>query len=345
MKVNKETHCSIHRKRKSEFYNPKEIQVDDKIRIGISSCLLGEKVRYDGEHKHDRYITDTLGQWFEYVPVCPEVDCGLPVPRESMRLEGTLENPRLIGNKTRTDYTDQMNSWAKLKLAELEKENLCGFIFKSKSPSSGMERIKIYDENGVPSNQAVGIWAAAFREKFPLLPVEDDGRLHDPKIRETFIESVFVFYRWRKLVSERKTLGKLVEFHTRHKLLIMSHSVELYRKMGKTVAEGSKEDISRLFDNYQELLAKAMKLKTTVKKNANVLYHLIGYFKKLLTGDEKQELLEQTADYAGGYSPLIVPLTLFNHYVRKYGQPYLEKQYYLNPHPVEMKLRTHVSVR
>ena len=326
-------------------YNQHENKMEYKIRIGISSCIVGDKVRYDGKHKLDSYITETLGQWFEYVPVCPEVECGLQVPRESMRLEGEIAKPRLIGNKTRTDYTDRMKSWAKIKLAELEKENLCGFIFKSKSPSSGMERIKIYDKNGVPWKKAVGIWARAFMDNFPLLPVEDDGRLHDPKLRETFIESVFVYYRWRKLLNEGKTMGRLVEFHTRHKLLIMSHSVELFRKMGRTVAAGSKEDINRLFDNYLELLSQALKLKTTVKKNVNVLYHMIGYFKKQLTSDEKQELVEQAENYARGYTPLIVPLTLINHNVRKYGQPYLEKQYYLNPHPVELKLRTHVSVR
>ena len=314
----------------------------ERIKLGISTCLLGEKVRYDGGHKLDRFLTDTLGQWVSYVPVCPEVECGLPTPREAMRLVGEADNPRLVTNKTGVDYTRKMKAWGAKRLKELEKEDLCGYIFKSKSPSSGMERVRVYSDTGMPVKNGVGIWARMFMDHFPLLPVEDEGRLHDPALRENFIERVFVFRRWRESVAQGKTLGRLVKFHTRHKLLIMAHSVEAYRKLGKLVAEGKKHTPEELYREYITLLAGALKLKTTLKKNVNVLYHLMGFFKKVLTSDERIEILEIIDSYANGYIPLIVPVTLFNHFVRKYGQPYLQQQYYLNPHPLELKLRTHV---
>ena len=177
---------------------------------------------------------------------------------------------------------------------------------------------------------------------FPLLPVEDEGRLHDPALRENFIERIFVFKRWWQTIASGRTSGNLVKFHTRHKLLIMSHSVESYRKLGKLVAESKKYSPEKLYQEYITLLTPALKLKATVRKNVNVLYHVMGFFKKVLTADEKKEVLELIDSYAKGHLPLIVPVTLFNHLVRKYGQAYLSQQYYLNPHPLELKLRTHV---
>jgi uncharacterized protein YbgA (DUF1722 family)/uncharacterized protein YbbK (DUF523 family) len=316
--------------------------MNEKIRLGISSCLLGNKVRYDGGHKLDRFLTDTLGPWVEYVPVCPEVECGMPVPRESMRLEGNPECARLITTRTKIDKTEQMLTWAGKRIVELEKENLSGFIFKSGSPSSGMERVKVYDGKGMPSRKGTGLFARAFMEHFPLLPVEDDGRLNDPALRENFIERVFALSRWRKILSGRKNRGGLVEFHTRHKLLILSHSTKYYGDMGKLVAHSKEMSIKELFAQYEESLLQALKLIATTKKNTNVLMHMAGYFKKQLTSDEKRELLETIDLYREGLTPLVVPLTLVNHYVRKYDQPYLRQQYYLNPHPAELKLRTQV---
>lgn len=314
----------------------------EKIKLGISTCLLGEKVRYDGSHKLDSFLKDTLGQWIQYVQVCPEVECGLPTPREAMRLVGDPDNPRLVTNNAGIDYTEKMKAWGAERLKELEKEGLCGYIFKSKSPSSGMERIKVYSDKGKPVKNGVGIWARMFMDYFPFLPVEDESRLHNPVLRENFIERVFVFKRWRESVAGGKTLDNLVKFHTRHKLLIMAHSVDIYRKLGKLVAEGKKHAPGQLYREYLNLLAGALKLKTTLKKNVNVLHHLMGFFKKVLTADERREVLELIDSYAKGYIPLIVPVTMFNHFVRKYGQPYLSQQYYLNPHPLELKLRTHV---
>jgi uncharacterized protein YbgA (DUF1722 family)/uncharacterized protein YbbK (DUF523 family) len=314
----------------------------DKITLGVSSCLLGEKVRYDGGHKLDLFIRETLGRFVDYVPVCPEVECGLPVPREAMHLVGQPESPRLVTIKTGLDHTERMLSWGRNRVGELENENLCGFIFKSKSPSSGMERVRIYGRNGSATKSGVGIWARLFMNHFPLLPVEEDGRLHDPLLREMFVERIFVMKRWRETMIDRPTLGRLVDFHTRHKLLVMSHSPEIYRVLGRLTATAKGRPIQDVSQEYLTLLAKALALKTTIKKNVNVLQHIAGYFKKQLDRQDKEELGELLHAYKQGLIPLIVPVTLLNHYVRRYDQPYLKDQYYLNPHPLELKLRNHV---
>ena len=318
-----------------------EEKATTKIRLGISACLLGRPVRYDGGHKHDRFITETLGQYVDFVPVCPEVECGLGIPREAMRLVGEIEEPRLMTIRSRKDYTDQMLSWAKRRVQELEREDLNGFIFKSDSPSSGMERVKVYNDKGMPVKKGIGLFARAFMEHFPLLPVEDEGRLHDPKLRENFIEAIFAFKRWRDMVTSGPGRKELVAFHTRHKLLLLAHSPEHYREMGRVAAHSHERPLTEIMAVYQKLLLQSLRLKTTPKKNANVLYHLLGYFKKDLSGDEKQELLDIIDHYRRGDLPLIVPITLINHYVRKYDQPYLKEQYYLHPHPLELQLRNH----
>ncbi|MCG8568326.1 MAG: DUF523 and DUF1722 domain-containing protein [Desulfobacterales bacterium] len=311
------------------------------IKIGISSCLLGNPVRFDGGHSHDRFLTQTLGRFTQYIPVCPEVECGMSVPRDSLRLVGDPESPRLVTRKDGTDHTDQMQSWIAERLEDLETENLCGFIFRSKSPSSGLYRIRVYGEDGKVRKTGTGLFARAFRERFPRIPVEESGRLHDPKLRENFIENIFTLQRWRQLLEKGKTLGGLVDFHTRNKLLILSHSTEIYRQMGRTVAQGKGEEPEALFDAYEASLLKALSLKTTIKKNINVLQHIMGYFKKQTTSQEKQELLALFEQYRMEHLPLIVPLTLINHYVTKYDNPWLKSQTYLNPHPMELKLRTY----
>lgn len=313
---------------------------EKKITIGISSCLLGNKVRFDGGHKHDRYITETLGRYLTFVPVCPEVECGLPIPREAMRLVGDIKAPRLVTNKTGVDHTELMLSWARKKVVELEKENLIGFIFKNRSPSSGMMRVKVYDRNNVPQAVGVGLFARAFQEHFPLLPTEEEGRLHDPLLRENFIEQIFVYQRWRE-VADSPTAAKLVAFHTTHKLLLFSHSEKHTREMGRLMAQAGSLDLEVFIQRYQELLMAAMRLKPTVKKHVNVLQHMMGYFKKVISADEKQELLTVIDQFRNSLVPLIVPVTLINHYIRKYQEPYLMQQHYLNPHPVELKLRNH----
>src|SRR4030042_3123831 len=314
----------------------------EKIRLGISTCLLGEPVRFDGGHKFDHFIVHTLGQYVEYVPVCPEVECGLPIPRESMHLEGDPESPRLVTLRTKQNMTERMVSWAKKRVVELEKGGLCGFIFKSDSPSSGMERVRVYNEKGMPVKKGVGMFAGIFMEHFPLLPVEDEGRLHDPKLRENFVERIFTLKRWREVLSKKENRGSLVDFHTRHKLIILSHNQKHYQIMGKLVARAKDLPLKEFYQRYQTLLMEALFLKTTPKKNSNVLMHMMGYFKEQLSSDEKKELLEVIDHYRQEYIPLIVPITLIQHYVRKYDQPYLKQQVYLNPHPLELQLRNHV---
>lgn len=305
--------------------------------------MLGQPVRYDGGHKLDHYLRDTLGQYVEFVPVCPEVECGFGVPREAVRLVGDLEQPRLITVRSKADLTERMAAWAKRRVQELEEEHLCGFVFKSGSPSSGMERVKVYNEKGIAVKNGVGLFSRAFMDHFPNLPVEEEGRLNDPVLRENFIERIFTYARWQNIVRE-KTLkfNSLVQFHTQNKLLIMAHSPQHYREMGPLVAAGKGMNIRELVSIYERMLIAAMKLKATPRKNANVLMHMLGYFKKELSSWEKGEMLEVIEQYRINLLPLIVPLTLLKHYVRKYDQPYLKEQTYLNPHPLELQLRNHV---
>jgi uncharacterized protein YbgA (DUF1722 family)/uncharacterized protein YbbK (DUF523 family) len=311
------------------------------IRVGVSSCLLGEQVRYDGGHKHDRYITDTLGRFFSFLPVCPEVGCGMPTPREAIRLEGEPDNPRLMTGRSRIDKTGQMLAYCADKLRELEGADLCGFIFKKGSPSSGLFRVKVYGPSGVPAKSGSGLFAAAVARHFPLLPMEEEGRLNDPAIRENFIERVFCYRRWKDFLRGYPGLGELVEFHSRHKLLLMSHSTRIYREMGALVAHGSEMKREELFLRYEELLMKGLALHATATKNTNVLVHIMGYFKKELSPAEKSELLETIGQYHDRLVPLLVPLTLLTHYVKKYDQPCLKQQVYLAPHPAELMLRNH----
>lgn len=312
------------------------------IKLGVSSCLLGNNVRYNGGHAHDRFITGTLGIYMQFVPVCPEVECGLGIPRLTMHLKGDVQKPRLVTTKTGEDHTERMVTWARKRLEELTVEDLCGFIFKKNSPSSGMARVKVFDEKGQPVKKGAGIFAGMFMNRFPLIPVEEDGRLNDPGLRENFIERIFALKRWRDTLSAGKARGNLVDFHTCNKMLLRSHSEKHYRLMGKLVAAGKSRSNSALYRDYENLLMKALQLKSTVAKHTNVMLHMLGYFKKDLSSTEKQEMLNIIEDYRREFVPLVVPLTLFSHYVSKYDQGYLKKQTYLNPHPTALKLRNHV---
>ncbi len=317
--------------------------MESDLKLGISSCLLGNKVRYDGQHKYDNWLVETLGRYVTYVPVCPEVECGLPVPREAMRLVGDSENPKLLTIQTGIDHTPRMLEWSARRLKDLAERGLCGFVFKSKSPSSGMERVKVYPEKGGAAQKTgVGIFAREFMRAFPLLPVEEEGRLHDPVLRENFIERIFIMHRWRKLQQEGVSPGSLVDFHSKHKLLLMAHSPQHYREMGKLVANVKTFKLDEFESIYLGLLMQATSKAATHAKHQNVMQHILGYFKTDLTGEEKSEMLELIQNYRGRLIPLIVPLTMINHYVRKYGKPYLADQFYLNPHPMELALRNHV---
>lgn len=315
---------------------------EPKIRVGISSCLLGMKVRFDGGHKHDNYLTQTLGRYFEWVPVCPEVEIGMSIPRENIRLVGAINDPYLIGPKSGTDYTDRMKSYSRERVEELAALSLHAYILKKGSPSCGMERVRVYDKNNVPSRDGVGIFARFLMERFPLLPVEEEGRLNDPRLRENFIERVFAYQRLQELLQNRLKPGDLVQFHTRHKLTLMSHSVAHYKEIGQLVATAGNSDFPALLEEYSRQFTTILAVKATTRKHTNVLHHIIGYFKKLLDAPDKQELLEVIEQYRNHYLPLVVPLTLINHHLRRHPIPWMQEQVYLNPYPAELMLRNFV---
>jgi len=256
---------------------------------------------------------------------------------------GSAESPRLVTSQTGLDHTERMRGFCARKVAELEEEDLCGFIFKKDSPSSGLHRVKVYHPSGQSSRKVGrGLFAAAVAERFPRLPMEEEGRLNDANFRENFIERVFCYRRWKDFLQEEPDYRKLIAFHTRQKLLVMAHSPQHYKALGRLVAQGKGQPKRRLLEDYEALYMDALTRFSTVKKNTNVLQHIMGYFKNYLTGDEKAELLEVIRDYRNALVPLMVPLTLINHYVRKYDVAYLRKQVYLSPHPSELMLRTHV---
>lgn len=315
---------------------------DVPIRILVSSCLLGEKVRYDGGHKRDPFLVETLGRFVEFVPVCPEVECGLPTPREAMRLEGDPAGPRLVTSKTGVDHTGKMQGWIRGKLQELEGLDLCGYICKKDSPSSGKERVKVYGETGIPAKVGSGMFTNAFMDRFPLIPVEEEGRLQDPVLREMFVERVFTLRRLRDRIRQGLSRGNLVEFHTDHKLLILTHGRTRYAEMGKLVAHAKELPLEELYRRYLHLLMEALRLRPSPAKCADVLLHMMGHLRRFLGSDERQELLEVIGRYRNRLIPLVVPVTLILHHVRKYDIAYLKRQVFLNPHPVELMLRNHV---
>ena len=315
----------------------------EKIKIGMSSCLLGEEVRWDGDHKHDQYVRDVLGSYFDYVSICPEVDVGMGVPRETVALYGTLENPKMITKRSKTNWTKKMNHYTKDRIHELTKENLCGYVFKSKSPSCGIGKVPIYSEFGSSRmRHGSGMFASSFVKVFPLVPVEDEGRLHDPVIRENFIVRIFCFHRLQLLVRKSFSIGSLVRFHTRHKFLILSHSRKKYDDMGELVANAKKIKTAELKTRYSKLFMAALTYKSTPKKNTDVLLHMVGFLKKILTREGKKDILSVIEDYRNELLPLVVPVTLIYHQVKKHNIEYLLDQVYLNPHPKELMLRNHV---
>ena len=315
----------------------------DKIWVGISSCLLGEKVRWNGDHKQNWYAREILGKFFEYVPVCPEVEVGMGVPRETVHLKGEKDSPKMVGTKTGTDWTQKMKRFSVGKVRELSSKNLSGFIFKKGSPSCGIERVSLYTESGNKANSmAQGLFAGTFMKKFPLVPVEEEGRLNDFKIRENFIVRVFGFHRLQNLFREGYSRGSLVNFHTRHKFLLLAHSRKHYDTLGRLVAEAKNIRPAEMKTRYSEIFMEGLTLKSTPKKNTDVLQHMLGFLKKDMLKEEKQDILSTLEDYRKELVPLIVPVTLIKHYVKKYNITYLLDQVYLNPHPKELMLRNHV---
>ncbi len=312
------------------------------IRIGISSCLLGEQVRYDGGHKRDAYLVETLGPYVEWVPVCPEVEMGLGTPRDTLRLVRIGEATRMVMPKTGADHTKGMRSCSSRRVRALAGQDLCGYILKKGSPSCGMERVRVYDAHGVPTKSGRGLFAAALLERFPNLPVEEEGRLADPRLRENFIERVSAYHRLRLLFAGKWKRGDLVRFHSAHKLLLVAHSPKMCENLGRLVANAQTVPRSTFSARYEAEFMSALRVIATPKRHANVLQQMAGYFRRQLDDGSRRELLSLIEDYRKGLVPLVVPLTLIRHYVRKLQITSLQGQVYLEPHPKELMLRNHV---
>jgi uncharacterized protein YbgA (DUF1722 family)/uncharacterized protein YbbK (DUF523 family) len=320
-----------------------DFQGSGPIRIGVSACLLGQEVRFDGGHKRNDFLTGTLGDFVEFVPVCPEVDVGLGVPRESLRLVRADDGAvRLVANKSGADLTNTMNTYAEHRAAALEREHLSGYVLKKDSPSCGMERVRIHGGSGMPMRDGRGLFADALIRRLPNLPVEEEGRLNDSALRENFIERVFAYHRMRALFAARWTVGALVAFHTAHKLTLMAHSPRAYAELGRLVADSRRVERAELRERYSTEFMAAMKKLATPARHVNVMQHIAGYLRDRCDADSRRELVEVIEEYRRAMVPLVVPLTLIRHWVRRFDIAYLKGQSYLEPHPRELMLRNHV---
>ncbi|HEX9049683.1 MAG TPA: DUF523 and DUF1722 domain-containing protein [Anaeromyxobacter sp.] len=317
-----------------------------RLRLGVSSCLLGRKVRYDGQHKRNAFLVEVLGASVEWVPVCPELELGLGVPREPIRLVGAAAAPRLLAERSGTDHTDAMLRFARARVRELEALGLDGWVTKKDSPSCGMERVRVHRAaGGPPRRDGVGLFVRVLMDRMPLLPVEEEGRLEDPALRESFVERIFAYARWKAAVAAGMRRGDLVRYHAAHKLALMAHSPAAYRALGALVAGMGKGAIRPTLDAYAAGLMAALRTPATRGRHANVLQHAAGYFRDLLDPDDRRELAGAIEDYARGHVPLVVPLTLVRHHVRRHadarGVDWLAGQTYLDPDPKELMLRNH----
>ena len=319
-----------------------EKATDQPIRVGVSACLLGQEVRYDGGHSRDRYVTDTLAEYFDLVSVCPEAEIGMGTPRETIRLHGELESPRLIGSQSATDWTTPMNTWSRRRVRQLASENLSGYIFKRNSPSCGVFRVKVYRDKGMPQKQGRGLFAAEFAKQFPLVPIEEEGRLCDAGLRDNFIERVFALDRLRQVFAGRWKRGALVDFHAREKYLLMAHDPQGLKLLGQLVAAVKQHPPAQFRDLYMAGYMAVLTKTATIRKHVNALQHMAGYLKDDLGPEERRRVLSMIQDYHQGLVPLIVPMTILRHYIELHDIPYVNRQVYLNPHPRELMLRNHV---
>ncbi len=313
-----------------------------RIPVGISSCLLGNPVRFDKGHKYDPFLVETLGHYVAWIPVCPEVEIGLGAPRDSLRLVGTPEAPRLVSPKTGADLTARMQAFSEEKLDDLQRHHLRGFVLKKNSPTCGLERVRVYDKHGMPQKKGQGMFARVLQQHLPMLPVEDEGRLHDPRLRENFVERVFAYERWLRFLDGTPGPRELVAFHSGEKLALMAHEPTAYRELGRLVAGAGKAAMGDTLTTYGERWMRALTARATPRKHANALYHAIGYFKKDLPGEDRQELVAVIEKYRTGLLPLVVPMTLVGHHLRHHPHEWLTRQSYLNPYPEELLLRNHV---
>jgi uncharacterized protein YbgA (DUF1722 family)/uncharacterized protein YbbK (DUF523 family) len=307
----------------------------------VSGCLLGQQVRYDGGHKKDYFLTGTLDPFVEFVPVCPELELGLGVPREPIHLEQRGQTVRLRTVKTGRDLTSAMTRFAEKRVAELMSRDLCGFVFKKDSPSCGIQGVKVYSEEGKANKSGRGLFARVLMEAHPQLPVEEEGRLQDARLRENFLERVFAYRRLKDFLGRRPSPGDWGAFHAREKLLLLSHDTSGYQSLGRLVANIASHPVEGA-ENYKALFMETLRKIATPGRHANVLQHMAGYLKRQLPPEDKQEIVEAIEDFRRGLTPLIVPVTLIRHHVRRHAVAYLLGQSYLDPHPKELMLRNHV---
>lgn len=314
-----------------------------RLRLGISSCLLGENVRYDGGHKRDTFLTVGLARWVEWVPVCPEVEVGMGIPRESVRLVGDRAAPRMVGIRSSRDWTDEMQTWAAQRAAKLRALRLHGFVLTKNSPSCGLFAVKVYENAVAPVKKGRGLWAAALAAADPLLPLEEDGRLCDAKLRENFVDRIFAHERWMRFIDEDGSRKGLVRFHTVHKLSILSHSPERYKALGRLVAGAGQQTPAALRDAYGRAFMEAMAVPTTRGRHVNVLQHLAGFLKRDVDAADRDEVARTIADYQAGHVPLVVPVTLLRHHLRRIPDAaWAFEQVYVSPYPRELMIRNHV---
>lgn len=318
-----------------------ERQATPAIRMGISECLLGEPVRFDGGHKKDAFLTGVLAPHVAWVPVCPEVEVGMGTPRETLRLVRENGRIRMVTTRSGVDHTDAMHAWARSRVEALATEDLDGYVLKKDSPSCGMERVKIYGSDGPGVRDGRGLFAEALIARLPLLPVEEEGRLCDPRLRENFIERVFAYRRLKDLFAARWSAGDLVRFHTAHKMALLAHSTTGYEELGRVVAHAARVPKPELRHRYEALFMATLSVPATTRRHTNVLSHMAGHLKTRIDAESRQELVAAIEEYRQGLVPLVVPLTLINHHVRIHRVEYLAGQVYLQPHPRELMLRNH----
>ena len=313
------------------------------VRVGVSACLLGGEVRFDGGHKRDRYLTDVLGDNVDWLPVCPEIELGMGIPRPVIQLRGGEIGERLVTRETDEDWTDRMKQYADARTSELADFGLDGFVLKKDSPSCGMTRVRVYGQpGGMPSKNGVGHFAQALNRGMPQLPMEEEGRLRDAVLRERFIEEIFSHNRWRVLLSRGLTRGRLVAFHEAHKMLMLAHDQPIYREIGRVVASFGKIPDEEIYPAYYRLFVAAFRKPTTIARHVNVLEHLFGHVKKLITRAEKREIAAAIEDYRAARIPLVVVVSLLKFLVASHDVDYVRGQLYLEPHPRELMLRNHV---
>ncbi len=310
------------------------------VRVGISSCLLGEQVRYDGGHKRDAFLTDELARHVEFVPLCPEVEIGLGVPRPALRLERRGDDVRMVVTESGEDLTERMRSWAQGAAERIAAAGLDGYVLKKSSPSCGMERVKVYDENGAPARGGRGLFAAALMERLPLLPVEEEGRLRDARLREHFVARIFARARVREFLASDWGPAQLVEFHAGEKMLVRVHDPGLALELGRLVAEAGRLDRAELAARYEELHARALAKPATPGRHQDVLEHLAGHVTEEVSSEDRAELQRAIEEYRDGIVPLAVPLALLRRHIRAASAEWAAAQVYLEPAPRELGLRS-----